>query len=126
MTMRFPRRSVSIAALIALLLPASGSHAFGLLDAYAAALENDPVYRAAIHENEAGQEEKAIGLSGLLPNLSFTHAQSKNTGRQKFGGQAETSLDFDSQVSTLSLRQPILDLEAVAGYRQGAAQANWA
>lgn len=124
MTMRFSRRSVLISILTIWLLPASGSHALGLLDAYAAALENDPVYRAAIHENEAGQEEKAIGLAGLLPNLSFTHTQSKNTGRQKFDLGPETPLDFDSQVSTLSLRQPILDLEAVAGYRQGAAQAN--
>ena len=109
---------------ILFVLQANGSQAFGLLDAYEAALENDPVYRSAIHENEAGQQEEAIGRSGLLPNLSFTHTQSKNTGTQTFSPGPKTSLNFDSQVSTLSLRQPILNLEAVAGYRQGAARAN--
>jgi outer membrane protein, type I secretion system len=122
--MRFSRHSLFISIFVALLLQTGVSQALGLLDAYEAALENDPVYRSAIHENEAGQEEKAIGLSGLLPNLSFTRTQSKNTGNQTFGNQPETSLNFDSKVSTLSLRQPILNLEAVAGYRQGAAQAN--
>ena len=122
--MRFSRHSFFISIYVALLLQTGVCQALGLLDAYEAALENDPVYRSAIHENEAGQEEKAIGLSGLLPNLSFTRTQSKNTGNQTFGNQPETSLNFDSKVSTLSLRQPILNLEAVAGYRQGAAQAN--
>ncbi len=101
--------------------------ALGLLDAYEAALQNDPLYRAAIHENEAGQQEEAIGLSGMLPNLSITHAQSKNTGTQDFSGANAInsgSLNFDSQVSTLALRQPLLNMEAVSAYRQGKAQSN--
>lgn len=122
--MRPSRHSFFISILMVLLLQTSGSQAIGLLDAYEAALENDPVYRSAIHENEAGQQEKAIGLSGLLPNLSFTHVRSKNTGNQTLGPSPRESLNFDSRVTTLSLRQPILNLEAVAGYRQGAAQAN--
>jgi outer membrane protein, type I secretion system len=127
--MEFSRHYFIISILTVLLLQTGVSQALGLLDAYEAALENDPVYRSAIHENEAGQQEKAIGLSGLLPNLSFTRTQSKNTGNQTItnpadGSRLDTSLNFDSKVSTLSLRQPILNLEATAGYRQGAAQAN--
>lgn len=118
------RQNFFIAILIVLLLQANVSQALGLLDAYEAALENDPVYRSAIYENEAGQQEKKIGLSGLLPNLSITHTQNKNTGTRKFAGQPETPLNFDSEVSALTLRQPILNLEAVAGYRQGEARAN--
>lgn len=129
MTMRFSRYGIFISILIVLFLQVNGSQALGLLDAYEAALENDPVYRSAIHENEVGQEEKAIGLSGLLPDLSITHIHSKNTGTRDLlatavSPAASVPLNFDSKVSTLSLRQPIVNMEAVAGYRQGAAQAN--
>lgn len=109
------------------LLLTSHAQALSLLDAYEAAIEHDPTFRAAIHENEAGQQEKAIGLAGLLPNLSITHNQSKSTGTQQFSGANAAnsgSLNFDSQVSTLALRQPLLNMEAVASYQQGISRAN--
>ncbi|MDP1951915.1 MAG: TolC family outer membrane protein [Nitrosomonas sp.] len=110
------------------LLQTSHVHALGLLEAYETALENDPTFRSAIHENEAGQQEKAIGLSGLLPTLSMTHAQSQNTGTRELTGASGSTgaqpLNFDSQVSTLSLRQPLLNMEAVANYRQGVSKAD--
>ncbi len=119
------RSFISILLLAAIfLLPAGQLHALSLLEAYESALENDPIYRSAVHENEAGEQAKAVGLAGLLPNLSITHAQSKNTGTQKFAGAGTTPLNFDSKVSTLSLRQPLLNMEAVAGYKQGVADSN--
>ncbi len=124
--MSFNHNRIFIPILVVLLLQTSYVQALGLLDAYEAALRNDPIFRAAIHENEAGQEEAAIGLSGLLPNLSIRHSQSKNTGTREISsvpGGAQP-LNFDSQVSTLSLRQPLLNMEAVASYRQGNARAN--
>ena len=106
----------------------SHAHALSLLDAYESAIEHDPTFRAAIHENEAGQQAREIGLAGLLPNLSITHNQSKSSGTQKFSDPAQQSqsggpITFDSEVSTLSLRQPILNMEAAASYRQGVSQA---
>ena len=106
-----------------LLLLTGQVHALSLLDAYESAIENDPTFRAAVHENEAGQQEKEIGLAGLLPNLSITHTQSKNTGTQQFSGASTQSLNFNSEVSTLALRQPIINMEAVASYRQGISHA---
>ncbi len=119
-------RSFIVTTVVSLLLT-SHAHALSLLDAYEAAIDNDPTFRAAIHENEAGQQEKEIGLAGLLPNLSITHNQSKSTGTQKFSdplqqNQSGGPINFDSEVSTLSLRQPILNMEAVASYRQGVSQ----
>lgn len=102
----------------------SSVQALSLLDAYEAALENDPLFRAAVYENEAGQQAEKIGRAGLLPNLSITHTDSENTGTRQFSGQPQSPLNFHSQVSALSLRQPILNMEAVASYRQGKAQAN--
>lgn len=120
---------ILIPGIMAVLLLQTGHvQALSLLEAYETALENDPIFRSAIHEDEAGQQEKAIGLSGLLPNLSITHTQSKNTGNQKFSGigagAGTQSLDFDSKVSTLALRQPLFNLEAAAIYRQGIAKAD--
>ncbi len=120
--MRFARKK--IASLVCAIVLAQTGHvqALSLLEAYEAALEHDPVYRSAYHENEAGQQAQAIGLANLLPNLSFTHSQSKSSGTIVQNGP-RTSLDFDSQVSTLSLRQPLINMEALASYRIGKAQA---
>lgn len=99
-----------------------------LLDAYEAALNHDPTFRSAIHENDAGQQAEKLGLASLLPNLSMTHVQSKNTGYQnpdpRTGAHEFVPLNFESQVTTLSLRQPLINLEAVASYRQGKAQSD--
>lgn len=123
--MIFIRHKISALICTLLLSQAGHAHAMSLLDAYEAALRHDPTYRSALHENEAGEQAEAIGLASLLPNLSITHAQSTSTGTITQTGVAGTRpLDFDSQVSTLSLRQPLINMEAVAGYRIGKAQAD--
>lgn len=110
------------------LSPISHGHAMSLLDAYEAALQHDPTYRSAYHENEAGQQAEAIGLASLLPNLSITHTQNKSsgtiTGKTQTGQSVSDVVTFDSQISSLTLRQPLINLEAVASYRIGKAQAN--
>ncbi|SFE96723.1 TolC family outer membrane protein [Nitrosomonas sp. Nm166] len=123
--MTFTCKKIFAIAGIILFGQASTVHALSLLDAYEAALQHDPIYRSALHESEAGQQAESIGLASLLPNLSITHSQSTSTGTITQTGVAGTRpLDFDSQVSTLSLRQPLINMEAIAGYRQGKAQAD--
>ena len=123
--MIFVRHKISALVCAILFSQVSHVHAMSLLDAYEAALQHDPTYRSALHENEAGEQAEAIGLASLLPNLSLTHAQSTSTGTITQTGVAGTRpLDFDSQVSTLSLRQPLINMEAVASYRIGKAQAD--
>lgn len=106
----------------------NAAQSMSLLEAYEAALQHDPTFRSAIHENEAGQQAEKLGLASLLPNLSMTHVQSKNAGYQNpnplTGVNEFTSMNFESQVTTLTLRQPLINLEAVANYRQGKAQAD--
>lgn len=122
------RKKVSVLVFIVLFIQAGLVHAFSLLDAYEAALEHDPTYRSAYHENEAGQQAEAIGLASLLPNLSITHTQSRSTGTRDPDPQHLVSgavpFNFNSQVSSLTLRQPLINMEAIAGYRQGKAQAD--
>lgn len=101
----------------------SQAQSLSLLAAYEAALQNDPIYRSAYHENEAGEQAEVIGRASLLPTLTATHTQNKNSGTQDRGSGSE-SLNFDGQVSMLTLRQPLFNMEAVAGYQQGKARAD--
>lgn len=109
--------------LISVLLQTNPAYAFGLLEAYEAALNNDSQFRAAFYENEAGKQAEVIGRSGLLPNLSIAHSQGKTAGSLQ-DNNSKQKLDFNSLVSTLSLRQPLLNMEAVASYQQGKADTN--
>ncbi|WP_431035235.1 TolC family outer membrane protein [Pseudomonas yamanorum] len=108
----------------------SGSvQALGLLDAYDLALRNDPTFQAAIQEREAGEENRIIGRAGLLPNLSWSYNNSRNASevtQSTAVGNVTSDRDYRSYASTLTLQQPLLDYEAYARYRQGAAQALFA
>ncbi|UCZ83295.1 TolC family outer membrane protein [Pseudomonas sp. L5B5] len=111
------------------LLLAPGAHALGLLDAYDLALRNDPTFQAAIKERDAGEENRAIGRAGLLPNLSWNYNNSRNRSQvtqETLRGDVTTDRDYRSYASTLTLQQPLLDYEAYARFRQGAAQALFA
>lgn len=117
------------AASVLLLLQSTAAAAIGLQEAYELALKNDPQFRAALHERDAGKEAEAIGRAGLLPTLSASYGRNKNTGdvtSQNFLGQPVTSpRDYTSETAVVSLRQPVFNLESLARYRQGQAQANF-
>ncbi|MCW5619316.1 MAG: TolC family outer membrane protein [Nitrosomonas sp.] len=118
-------RTITVIVFTAALI--NPAQALSLLDAYEAALAHDPTYRSAIHESEAGEQTEVITRASLLPNLTITHTDSKSTGTNSQGTTNPANpreLNFHSQVSALTLRQPIINLEAVAGYRQGQAQTN--
>ena len=55
--------------------------ALDLMNAYEAALRNDPVFRAAIKENEASQANFTVGRAGLLPQISGSGTQMSNESR---------------------------------------------
>jgi outer membrane protein, protease secretion system len=123
------RRSALSAACAVLLLHAGQTAAIGLMQAYDAALQNDPVYRSAISENQAGQQNKAIGRSGLLPSVQYSYTTSKNraetTAPNFLGTLHTTHPEYTSSASSISLRQTLFNLDAAARYQQGIAQANY-
>jgi protease secretion system outer membrane protein len=112
-----------------LMAPAEQASAIGLMQAYNAALLNDPTYRSAISENVAGKEYKAIGRAGLLPTLQYSYSTSKNkveTTAPNFQGNETTSnTDYRSITNNISLRQTLFNLDAFARYKQGIAQSNY-
>jgi protease secretion system outer membrane protein len=52
-----------------------------LVQAYEAALKNDPQYRAAWYEHEGGKEYANIGRAALLPSVAASYSASKNRAR---------------------------------------------
>jgi protease secretion system outer membrane protein len=125
-----PKKRLLVCTLAgAFLLQTGSASAMGLIQAYEAALQNDPTYRAAVHENEAGQQNKALGRSTLLPNVSASYAKSNNradiTGPDFLGRSTTTHPVYTSSVATVGVRQPLLNLEGIARYYQGVAQADY-
>ena len=122
-------RSINRGAVLILsivtLLQAGSAAAFGLMQAFDAALQNDPTYRAAVHENEAGQQFTNIGRSFLLPNISFSYTT--NANQQDFQDQSTATptssfRHYQSENESLLFRQPIFNLDSFARYKQGISQ----
>ncbi|EXI65108.1 MAG: Outer membrane protein TolC precursor [Candidatus Accumulibacter adjunctus] len=110
----------------ALALWSSGALAAGLMDAYQAARQNDPSFRAARHERDAGQYAVAIGRAGLLPNVGITGAYSRNRGERTYftrAGSPTEDLDYREEASAIALRQPLFNYDSIVRYRQGGVQA---
>ncbi len=93
------------------------------MQAFDAALQHDPTYRAAMHENEAGQQFKIMGRSHLLPSLSFVYTT--NANQQDFVSNTGSGFrQYPSETEVLQFRQPIFNLDSFARYKQGIAQTN--
>jgi len=105
------------------------ANAIDLMQAYDAALRNDPEFRAALKENEAGQANRRIGRAALLPQASASFYQaatnSQITGPAFLNGPGvTTNRSYTADNAVAQIRQPLFDLEALAKYRYGNAQAD--
>lgn len=114
---------------LCLLVHVRSASALGLVEAYESALQNDPTYIGAVHENEAGRQNRQLGLSNLLPQVSASYGKYKNRAditEPNFLGQEVTGHPvYDSKSTNVSLRQPLVNLDGVARYLQGKAQAEY-
>lgn len=127
---QFPlRRRVLAAGVAAMLACAGNAGAIGLLQAYNAALVSDPAYQSAIHEYEGGQQNKIIGRSQLLPQISASYSNAKNrTDLIQHTTIAGVPTEIPSQPlyfsrsAVIQMRQPLLNLDTLARYRQAIAQ----
>lgn len=105
---------------------ATSVEATHFMEAYQAALANDPVFRAAAFERDAGREERALGRSALLPTLSANYGKNRNRADLDTLtplGLASEERRYDSESGSVQLRQPLIDIEAIGRARRGAALA---
>lgn len=88
-----------------------------------------PVYRSALHERDAGVENRALGKAGLLPQINASASKSRVDGTQEqpnaFGTTVENDLDYDAQNLAVQLRQPLYNRQKFAEYRQGKQRAEY-
>lgn len=104
-----------------------GAQALDLIHAYEEALGNDPLFRAAIKEHEAGQANRVIGRSAVMPKIGLNYNQyannSKISGPIITGGPDNTTTRaYPSDMVQVQLTQPLFNLTALAQMRQGMAQ----
>jgi protease secretion system outer membrane protein len=118
------RVALAVGALCA--LHAGAVSAMSLQQAYEAALKNDPAYRMNYYENEIGKENRILGRASLLPNISGSYSASRNRAdidaADFLGRPSTTHPNYISRSAVVQLRQPIVNLEGIARYRQGNAQ----
>ena len=106
----------------ALLLHGTGASAIGLMQAYEAALKNDPAYRAAFYANESGKENRILGRAGLLPSLSASVSGGRNSSDITRSPNPTYRDDYTSKSQVLQLRQTVVNFDALARYKQGVLQ----
>ena len=116
---------------LAVLLAAGQAGAVTLQQAYEAALKNDPQYRMSYYEKESAKENRILGRSNLLPTVSASYGASRNIADTEtlqqvdlgaLGTGVARRLDhprYISRSAVVQLRQPILNLDGIARYRQG-------
>ncbi|HAT4517803.1 TPA: TolC family outer membrane protein [Serratia marcescens] len=128
---------ISIAALVVLLAAywakASPAQTLSLTEAFTLAMHNDPTLQAAVQEKLAGEEERAIGRAGLLPQVSASYQNAprnrqnqKYQGRDIFGqptGEQSVNTQYRSNSLSATVTQPLFDYEAWARYQGGVARA---
>ena len=107
-----------ICALI--VLPSLNVTAVDIFGVYAIAEENDPIYRQAVTETLASQEEKSQARALLLPSAglnanSIANDQSISTD-QSFGVAGETR--FNSHLYALNVTQPLFRWDRFLTLRQ--------
>jgi protease secretion system outer membrane protein len=98
-----------------------------LQQAYEAALKNDPTYRMSFYDKESARENRVIGRSYLLPSVSASYSASRNVADtetlQNYQSLGTARIvdhpRYISRSTEVQLRQPILNLEGIARYRQG-------
>lgn len=112
---------------VSLALAAPNAHALDLLHAYESALGNDPVFRAAVKEHAAGQANRVIGRSAVMPKIGLNYNQYANNSQISGpiitgGPDNSTTRAYPSDMVQVQLTQPLFNLAALAQMRQGAAQ----
>lgn len=117
------------AAFAGALLYAGSASAMTLLQAYEAAVVNDPTFQQAVQEAEAGKEYRILGRSNLLPNVQGNYSASKvhaDLITRTTLGRLPSSPEYISRSASVTFRQTLFNLDALARYKQGNAQTEYA
>jgi protease secretion system outer membrane protein len=123
------RRVALAAAAVGLLLQSSSVQAISLMQAFQAALANDPTYQQAVQDAAAGKEYGVLGRAALLPNVQANYSASRNNvdleAPNILGQRTVTHPQYISRSGSVQLRQTLFSMDAWARYKQGLAQVGY-
>lgn len=122
------RPLAAITAVLAASWLCGPAQALSLMESYQTALANDPKFQGARYDRLAGAENEAIGRANLLPNVGASYNYSKNDAERTtfFSNTSRTDpLQYNSRVATLSVRQPLFNMDAWQRYKGGQKQADY-
>ena len=109
---------------------AHGQPPAGFAAAFDAALANDAEYRAARFELESRAQSVPIARAGLLPSLAASYTESRVQGNREslnsLGQEFTQQLDYRNPVTSLQLRAPLFNLEAINRYQSARSQVDGA
>lgn len=96
--------------------------------AWRLAQDEDASYQAAQSEREAGKKQRALGRSGMLPQVHASASRTKTWGHLKepgpFGDKQRKSLDYTARENEIEATQKIFDWSEINEWRQGNAKAD--
>ena len=72
-----------------------------------AALDNDPILRAAAYRRDASQVNRQLALANFLPNLSGSASRSQGDSETQIAGELISENDTDTENFGLNLRQSL-------------------
>ncbi|MDP1684256.1 TolC family outer membrane protein [Hydrogenophaga sp.] len=99
------------------------SGALGLMQAFEAARDNDPMFRGAQAERQAGLEFADIGRARVLPTISAVVSNNRNTATvTSSNGAVDNRGAYTGSSASLQLRHPLYDREAWASRDLGLAR----
>lgn len=122
------RTRLAVCLSAALVLSAQGAAAMTLEQALQAALRYDPLFQSANYEQAASSEARVIGRANLLPNVSANYGRSDVSADRTIttgGRPVSDKPNYISESASISVRQPLFNLEAYARYKQGDTQSNY-
>jgi len=118
-----PHWALACVALTAFTLPASADD---LLSLYREAMQADATFLSIRADMDAQRELLPQARAQLLPNLSFSGSEGKNTteqtNTQTIFGPMTSNYDYRSHNYALTLRQPLIRPYSIAAYIQAKAQ----
>ncbi|MYM40554.1 TolC family outer membrane protein [Duganella qianjiadongensis] len=120
--MQKPLIAVLITSALLTLNIATEAQAADLIQIYQQALANDATYASARSSLSAGQERIIQGRAGLLPNISASGSNLRNSGDVTapniLGIRTKSDTDYHSNAYTVSLTQPLFNWANWESYQQ--------
>jgi protease secretion system outer membrane protein len=116
------RRTLTTLAAAALVTLAGPASALTFADAYSAARAFDAKFQAAGYERDAAQEAIGVARAGLRPSVNVLLSDSVVSGVRVFPNSLSQEVrirtDYSAPQASLSMRAPVINLEATSALRR--------